>query len=103
MGMDILVCNLCDEGFSDYSDYGFCATCVETLCGDCKKEMIRKYGYVDKASDFANNYGDDNPKTCDICTGEVIEESSFLNFVIKKTGLKRSDLELQFRESIKKR
>lgn len=101
MGMDYLVCNLCNEAFTDYHEYGNCATCEEVMCGNCLDEMITKYGYVDEESDFAGDYGEHNPKTCDICTGFKIQETLFVNFLIKKIGETRVALEDAFRSSLK--
>lgn len=101
MGMSILVCNLCNEGFTEYEEYGHCATCEEQLCESCLDEMIEKHGIVDEDSDFADNWGANNPKTCDICTGVKIQETLFVNFLIKKIGETRATLEDAFRSSLK--
>lgn len=103
MGMDFLSCHLCGAGFSDYMDYGNCATCVNNLCNECNEKMIKKFGCVDEDSEFADDYGDDNPVTCDICTGNQIEETEFVKFLVKQIGKTRELLEEEFRQSLKGR
>ena len=101
MGIDIITCNLCNEGFMDAMDYGYCGTCEEVLCNRCNGEMQEKHGQVNEDSEFAMDYGSYNPKTCDICTGVKIQETLFVNFLIKKIGETRATLEDAFRSSLK--
>lgn len=101
MGMDFLVCHVCGQGFSDYEDYGNCAICENALCEKCNESMIKKFGRVDEDSEFAEDYGDNNPMTCDVCTGNIIEETEFVKFLVKQIGKTKEVLEEEFRRALK--
>jgi len=72
MGIDYMVCVVCEEGFPDVAGYGNCGTCEEVICDYCKEDMIKKYGYVEQNSAFARNYGGDNPAKCDSCENPTV-------------------------------
>ena len=85
MGIDFLVCSECDRGFPDVSDYEFCG-CGRVWCD----EECAEIGGLCKLYD---EYGDyDGEGTCKYCRKEDFEDSELLDFILKREGIRRTDV-----------
>lgn len=125
MGVDYYACSCCGE--SRYEEFvGNCTSCGESLCTSCltnddvnsnyahsygvvfdgSKEMIDEYDItqeeIEKGWVEVDEIIDDTsiaPKYCPYCQGEEINESEFTDFLIKRSGKSRTELETEFRKS----
>jgi hypothetical protein len=100
MGVDYYNCEICNEIFADAGHYGHCGKCEATLCGHCYDEMRTKNGELGEEHEKASWYGEEAPNCCDVCDGTVIDETEFINFLVKKIGSTREELEIEFKKEV---
>lgn len=65
MGVDFLICTLCNETFPDCGDYMMCADCCSRLCSDCMEDYEQD--------------DDGIILDCPVCTGVYDENRVFIH------------------------
>lgn len=83
MGVEWYTCKSCEDTYCDAGLYGTCAGCEEHYCNSCHKSNKNKYGTVEDGSKEADYFGSNASKQCEFCSGDVIEDSTLLNFALE--------------------
>lgn len=81
MGVDFYNCNVCDEIYADYSNYGTCEGCDARWCENCD-ENIKKFIY-------------DGKECCNVCFSTdpvIITDDEMLDHVLQMLEKTRDDL-----------
>jgi hypothetical protein len=99
MGVDYYNCEVCNDIYCDAGYYGYCGNCEASLCGSCYDEMRKLHGELGEDHEKAGDFGEDAPKCCSVCDGSVIDDAVFIEFLSKKLGHTREELEAEFRKS----
>lgn len=86
MGIDILFCSNCGDGFPDVGDYEDCDGCGNSWCDD----VCAEYDGLEKILD---EEGYQMNSSCKYCRNEDVEDSKLLDFAISQLGCdSRTDL-----------
>lgn len=101
MGIDYYNCELCGVIFADCGYWGYCGNCESMMCGDCYEVMAKKNGVLGEEHENAVDFGEDAPNCCDKCDGTILDEESFVDFLIAKLGKSREELVKEFRKEAK--
>lgn len=97
MGVEFLICRICNDTFPDCGEFSHCAGCRKNFCKYCAKDFVfESYEEPEK--------GEPVPEvTCPVCTMQHISDKELLAFVIEtKLGVTRDSLEADYRSAKKK-
>ena len=93
MGIDYYVCDVCGESYPDCGPCGMCGNCESSLCGDCHDKAKEKYGvHTDDSYDSLK---------CQLCTKDVITNDVMVEFLLKRIGVTRKQVEKDIRNANK--
>ena len=92
MSVEFISCEICGHIFPDCGDYGNCGNCESQLCSSCRDKQVKKYGCVEEDSPAANDWGEDSPAKCDLCSGLIIQDWDIIEHLLAKNKTTKDEV-----------